>query len=132
VGFGSRGPKGNHYPNRTAHCHGYQATSISMENQLLAIERPRVRSIDTNQELPVPSCEAFANDDQLLEVALNRMLYGMSLPETMVMELKITVILRNPSLSPKVLSAGGLSKPARRKPRRCSADDSKLKTSTSC
>ena len=72
------GPKGKHDPNRTAYRHGFQATSIPMGNQRLAIERPRVRSIDTNQELPIPSYEAFANDDQLLEAALNRMLYGMS------------------------------------------------------
>ena len=31
-----------------------------------------------NQERPSPSYEAFANDDQLIEAALNRMLYGMS------------------------------------------------------
>jgi len=42
------------------------------------MERPRVRSIETKQELPIPSYEAFASDDQLLEAALNRMLYGMS------------------------------------------------------
>jgi len=72
------GPKGKHDPNRTAYRHGSQPTTISMGNQRLAIERPRVRSIDTNQELPIPSYEAFANDDQLIEAALNRMLYGMS------------------------------------------------------
>ena len=72
------GPKGKHDPNRTAYRHGSQATTIPMGNQRLAMERPRVRSLDTNQELPIPSYESFANDDQLLEAALNRMLYGMS------------------------------------------------------
>jgi hypothetical protein len=72
------GPKGKHNPNRTAYRHGSQATTIPLGNQRLAIERPRVRSIETNQELPIASYEAFANDDQLLEAALNRMLYGMS------------------------------------------------------
>jgi transposase-like protein len=72
------GPKGKHNPNRTAYRHGSQDTTIPMGNQRLAIERPRVRSIETNQELPIASYEAFANDEQLLEAALNRMLYGMS------------------------------------------------------
>jgi putative transposase len=72
------GPKGKHDPNRTAYRHGSQSTTIPMGNQRVAIERPRVRSIETNQELTIPSYEAFANDDQLLEAALNRMLYGMS------------------------------------------------------
>jgi len=72
------GPKGKHDPNRTAYRHGSQATTIPMGNQRLAMERPRVRSIETKQELPIPSYEAFASDDQLLEAALNRMLYGMS------------------------------------------------------
>lgn len=72
------GPKGRHDPNRTAYRHGFQATTIPMGNQRLTIERPRARSIDTNRELPIPSYETFANDAQLLEAALNRMLYGMS------------------------------------------------------
>lgn len=72
------GPKGKHDPNRTAYRHGSQTTTIPMGTQRLAIERPRVRSVVTGQELPIPSYEAFANDDQLIEAALNRMLYGLS------------------------------------------------------
>ncbi len=72
------GPKGKHDANRTAYRHGYQGTTVPMGNQRVAIERPRVRSTLTNEELPIPSYEAFANDDELLETALNRMLYGMS------------------------------------------------------
>jgi putative transposase len=72
------GPKGKHDPDRVAYRHGYQDTTIPMGNQRLAIKRPRVRSITENQELPIPSYEAFANDEQLIEAALNRMLYGMS------------------------------------------------------
>ena len=73
------GPKGKHDANRTAYRHGYQGTTVPMGNQRVAIERPRVRSTLTNEELPIPSYEAFANDDELLETALNRMLYGLSL-----------------------------------------------------
>jgi len=72
------GPKGKHDPNRTAYRHGSQAATIPMGNLRLAMERPRVRSIETKQELPNPCSEAFASDDKLLEAALNRMLYGMS------------------------------------------------------
>jgi len=72
------GPKGKHDPNRTAYRHGYQNTSVPMGNQRVAIKRPRVRTVGADQELPIPSYEAFANDEQLLEAALNRMLYGLS------------------------------------------------------
>lgn len=71
------GPKGKHNPNRTAYRHGYQKTTVPMGNQRLAITRPRVRSLDTGNELPIPSYEAFNNDDELLYAALNRMLHGM-------------------------------------------------------
>jgi transposase-like protein len=72
------GPKGKHDPNRTAYRHGFQNTTVPMGNQRLAIKRPRVRSIETEGELPIPSYEAFASDDDLLEAALNRMLHGLS------------------------------------------------------
>lgn len=72
------GPKGKHDAKRRAYRHGTQPTSIPMGSQRIAIDRPRVRSTDTRQELPIPSYEAFANDDQLLEAALGRMLYGLS------------------------------------------------------
>jgi len=72
------GPKGKHDPNRTAYRHGFQDTTVPMGNQRLAIKRPRVRSIGTEEELPIPSYEVFANDDELLEAALNRMLHGLS------------------------------------------------------
>ena len=72
------GPKGKHDPNRTDYLHGSQSTSVPMGTQRLAIERPRVRSVDTDEELPIPSYEAFSSDDELIEAALGRMLYGMS------------------------------------------------------
>jgi putative transposase len=72
------GPKGKHNPDRTAYRHGYQSTTIPMGNQRLAIERPRARCTVKDRELPIPSYEAFANDEQLIEAALGRMLYGMS------------------------------------------------------
>ena len=72
------GPKGKHNPERTAYRHGFQETTVPMGNQRIAIKRPRVRSTIDNQELPIPSYEAFNSDDELLEAALNRMLYGIS------------------------------------------------------
>ena len=72
------GPKGKHDPNRTAYRHGFQNTTVPMGNQRLAIKRPRVRSIETEGELPIPSYEVFASNDELLEAALNRMLHGLS------------------------------------------------------
>ena len=49
-----------------------------MGNQCIAIKRHRVRTVDNKQEMPIPSYEAFVSTDQLLDVALNRMLYGLS------------------------------------------------------
>jgi putative transposase len=40
------GPKGKHNPNRVAYRHGYQATTVPMGSQRIAITRPRVRSLD--------------------------------------------------------------------------------------
>lgn len=72
------GPKNKHSNNRTAYRHGSQKTSIPMGSQRIAIDRPRMRSLVTGEEIPVPSYEAFANDDELLEAALRRMLHGLS------------------------------------------------------
>ena len=72
------GPKGKHNPDRTACRHGYQNTTVPLGNQRLAIKRPRARDVIRDRELPIPSYEAFANDEQLIEAALGRMLYGMS------------------------------------------------------
>jgi putative transposase len=72
------GPKGKHDPNRSAYRDGSQDTTILMGNQCIAIKRSNVRAIETNEELHILSYEAVANDDQLLEAALKRMLHGMS------------------------------------------------------
>ena len=72
------GQKGKHNPDRTAYRHGKQKTTIPAGSQRLEIERPRIRSLETDRELPIPSYDAFANDEELLEAALNRMLHGMS------------------------------------------------------
>lgn len=56
-----------------------------MVNQRLAIIRPSVTDIIKNHGLPIPSYEAFTYrvsiysiNEQLIEAALGRMLYGMS------------------------------------------------------
>ena len=72
------GPKGKHNPKRTAYRHGSQKTSIPMGSQRIDIERPRVRSLESKEKLPIPSYEAFSNDDALLEAALHRMLHCLS------------------------------------------------------
>jgi putative transposase len=45
---------------------------------VLQSNAPRVRSIETGEEMPIPSYEVFASDDELLEAALYRMLHGLS------------------------------------------------------
>lgn len=70
---------GKHNPDWTAYRHGYQLTTIPMCNQRLAIERPRLRRTFEDQELPIPSYEAFANNEQLIKatpIILNKFTYG--------------------------------------------------------
>lgn len=72
------GPKGKHNPERTAVRHGSEAGSVALGGRRVAVTRPRVRSADGNEELPVPAYDAFAGHDQLSRMALERMLAGLS------------------------------------------------------
>jgi putative transposase len=72
------GPKGKHDPNRVGYRHGTEGTSVVLSGQRVAIQRPRVRSKNGTGELPIETYEIAKNDDLLLEVALARMLHGLS------------------------------------------------------
>ncbi len=71
------GPKGKHDQDRVAYRHGTEGRQIPLGGALAQIDRPRVRSTD-GREVPLPSYEVFASRDLLGEVALGRMLAGLS------------------------------------------------------
>lgn len=72
------GPKGKHDPDRVGFRHGTEEASVVLSGQRVAIQRPRVRSKTGAGELPIETYEIAKNDDLLLEVALARMLHGLS------------------------------------------------------
>lgn len=71
------GPKGQHRPGRSAYRHGSERRSIALGGRLVEVARPRARTRE-GTELALPSYEAAAARDLLTEVALARMLAGIS------------------------------------------------------
>jgi len=72
------GPKGRHDPERTAVRHGHESGEVTLGGRRLAVERPRVRSADGSEELPLATYAHFADRDPLTAVVLERMLAGVS------------------------------------------------------
>ncbi len=69
------GPRGKHLPEREAYRHG--SGTRRGGGALVEVERPRVRSTGS-KEVPLPSYEVFTARDLLDDVALGRMLAGLS------------------------------------------------------
>ncbi len=72
------GPKGKHDPDRTATRHGTERGSVTLGGRRVRITRPRVRAIDGRGEVPVPAYEVFNGTELLGEMAMERMLAGVS------------------------------------------------------
>jgi putative transposase len=72
------GPRGRHNPERTAVRHGTEPGQVTLGGRRVRVRRPRVRTADGAQELPVPSYQAFASTELLSELALERMLAKLS------------------------------------------------------
>lgn len=72
------GPKGIHNPQRTAVRHGTEAGSVVLGGRKTPVRRPRVRAADGTGELAVPAYELFSGTDALGQLALERMLAGLS------------------------------------------------------
>jgi transposase-like protein len=72
------GPKGKHDPDRTAVRHGTEAGSVVLGGRRVPVRRPRVRAADGSAELAVGSYEVFTGTDVLGQMALERMLAGLS------------------------------------------------------
>ena len=72
------GPKGKHDPDRVAYRHGSDDGEVTLGGRRVGVERPRMRTKDGSEEVPVRTYEHFASRDQLTAVVLERMLAGVS------------------------------------------------------
>jgi putative transposase len=72
------GPKGKHDPDRTAKRHGHERGSMTLGGRRVEVNRPRMRTVEDEREVPVGTYEYFADRDPLTVVVMNRMLAGVS------------------------------------------------------
>jgi putative transposase len=72
------GPKGRHNPDRVAVRHGAQPGQVTLGGRRVRVDRPRVRTADGGQEVPVPTWEAFTATELLDQLAVERMLARLS------------------------------------------------------
>jgi len=71
------GPKGKHDADRGAYRHGTEERLLPLGGALVRADRPRARTTD-GREVELPSWVAFSSRDLLGEIALGRMLAGLS------------------------------------------------------
>ncbi len=71
------GVKGKHNPDREAVRHGTGRGSVTLGGRRVAVSRPRARTL-AGHEVPLRVYEAFAADDLLSQVVLERMLAGVA------------------------------------------------------
>ena len=71
------GPKGRHDPDRTASRHGRARGSVVLGGRRVPVQRPRARTRD-GREVQLDTYAAFAADDPLGEVVMERMLAGLA------------------------------------------------------
>lgn len=72
------GPKGKHNPQRTAVRHGHEQGEVTLGGRRVGVGRPRVRSVDGEQELPLATYEHFSRRDPLAGVMMEQLLAGVS------------------------------------------------------
>ena len=72
------GPKGKRNPDRVAVRHGHEAGEVTLGGRRVAVERPRVRTVDGEREVPLATYAHFADRDPLTRVVLEQMLAGVS------------------------------------------------------
>ena len=72
------GAKGRHDPARRATRHGYEDGAVTLGGRRVAVRRPRARTVDNSAEVPLPAYELFASRDLLNQMAVERMLAGLS------------------------------------------------------
>ncbi len=62
------GPRGKHDPDRVAVRHGHEAGEVTLGGRRVAVERPRARSADGGDEVPLAAYRHFADRDALSRV----------------------------------------------------------------
>jgi putative transposase len=72
------GPRDKHNRGRVGYRHGTEAGSVTLGGRRVPVARPRVRAVDGSGELPVPAYELFSSTEVLGELAMGRMLAGLS------------------------------------------------------
>jgi hypothetical protein len=72
------GPGGKHNPGRAGYRHGSEAGSVTLGGRRIPVIRPRVRATDGSGELHLPSYDLFSSTEILGQLALERMLAGLS------------------------------------------------------
>jgi putative transposase len=72
------GPRGKHDPDREAVRHGHERGSVTLGGRRVPVTRPRMRTVDGSDELPVASYELFSGTEVVGRMAMERMLAGLS------------------------------------------------------
>jgi transposase-like protein len=72
------GPKHAKNRERTAVRHGHEDGEVTLGGRRVAVRRPRARTADGEQEVPLATYEYFADRDPLTRVVLEQMLAGVS------------------------------------------------------
>jgi putative transposase len=72
------GPGGKHNPDRAGYRHGTGAGSVTLGGRRVPVTRPRVRAADGSGELHLPSYDLFSSTEVLGQLALEKMLAGLS------------------------------------------------------
>src|SRR5215218_2888794 len=72
------GPKGKHNLDRTARRHGHGNGSMTLGGRRVIKQKPRMRTVDDEHELPVATYGYFADRDPLTRAVMDRMLAGVS------------------------------------------------------
>ncbi len=72
------GPDGRHNPDRAGYRHGSEAGSVTLGGRRVPVTRPRVRAAGGSGELRLPSYDLFSSTEILTQLALEKMLAGLS------------------------------------------------------
>src|SRR6266702_3516803 len=72
------GREGRHNPDRAGYRHGSENGSVTLGGRRVPVTRPRVRAADGSGELGLPSYEMFSSTEILSQLAMEKMLAGLS------------------------------------------------------
>jgi len=72
------GPDGKHNADRAGYRHGAGEGSVTLGGRRVPVTRPRVRAVDRSGELHLPSYDLFSSTEILGQLALEKMLAGLS------------------------------------------------------